>query len=93
MSTKRNGLLALLGLGAVAWWKYKNSTPEEKQAVKDTISNAKDNFNKMGSDLKAKATDVASQVQSKVATATNNGAAAATDNKAGQPDTQNQSSF
>lgn len=66
MSTKRNGLLALLGLGAVAWWKYKNSTPEEKQAVKDTISTAKDNFNKFGSDLKSKANDVASQVQNKV---------------------------
>ena len=66
MSTKRNGLLALLGLGAVAWWKYKNSTPEEKQAVKDTINTAKDNFNKFGSDLKSKANDVASQVQNKV---------------------------
>ena len=66
MSTKRNGLLALLGLGAVAWWKYKNSTPEEKQAVKDTISTAKDNFNKFGSDLTSKANDVASQVHNKV---------------------------
>lgn len=66
MSTKRNGLLALLGLGALAWWKYKNSTPEEKQAVKDTINTAKDNMNKFGNDLKAKANDVASQVQSKV---------------------------
>ena len=66
MGTKRNGLLALLGLGAIAWWKYKNSTPEEKQAVKDTISTAKDNFNKFGSDLKSKANDVASQVQNKM---------------------------
>ncbi|MBU4538686.1 MAG: YtxH domain-containing protein [Weeksellaceae bacterium] len=66
MSTKRNGLLALLGLGAVAWWKYKNSTPEEKQAVKDTFNTAKDNFNKFGSDLKSKASDVASQVQNKM---------------------------
>ena len=71
MSTKRNGLLALLGLGAVAWWKYKNSTPEEKQAVKDTINTAKDNFNKFGSDLKSKANDVASQVQNKVDQAKN----------------------
>ncbi|HQC07721.1 MAG TPA: YtxH domain-containing protein [Kaistella chaponensis] len=71
MSTKKNGLLALLGLGALAWWKYKNSTPEEKQAVKDTINTAKDNFNKFGSDLKSKATDVASQVQDKVGQATN----------------------
>lgn len=71
MSTKKNGLLALLGLGALAWWKYKNSTPEEKQKVKDTINTAKDNFNKFGSDLKSKANDVASQVQDKVGQATN----------------------
>ncbi len=71
MSTKKNGLLALLGLGALAWWKYKNSTPEEKQAVKDTINTAKDNFSKFGSDLKSKATDVASQVHDKVGQATN----------------------
>lgn len=71
MSTKKNGLLALLGLGALAWWKYKNSTPEEKQAVKDTINTAKDNFNKFGNDLKSKASDVASQVQDKVGQATN----------------------
>ncbi|UJF30721.1 YtxH domain-containing protein [Kaistella sp. 97-N-M2] len=66
MSTKKNGLLALLGLGALAWWKYKNSTAEEKQAVKDTLNTAKDNFSKFGSDLKSKASDVASQVQNKV---------------------------
>ena len=71
MSTKKNGILALLGLGALAWWKYKNSTPEEKQAVKDTINTAKDNFNKFGSDLKSKANDVASQVQDKVGQDTN----------------------
>lgn len=66
MSTRRNGLLALLGLGAVAFWKYKNSTPEEQQAVKDKLNTAKDNLSKLGSDLKAKANDVASQVQNKV---------------------------
>ncbi|WP_304344307.1 YtxH domain-containing protein [Chryseobacterium koreense] len=66
MSTKRNGLLALLGLGALAWWKYQNSTPEEQQAVKDKINTAKDNFNKWGNDLKNKASEVAQQVQQKV---------------------------
>lgn len=66
MSTKRNGLLALLGLGALAWWKYKNSTPEEQQAVKDKLNTAKDNFNKWGNDLKTKANDVKSQVQDKI---------------------------
>lgn len=66
MGNKTNGILALLGLGALAYWKYKKSTPEEQQAVKDKISTAKDNFNKWGNDLKTKANDVASQVQSKV---------------------------
>lgn len=91
MSTKRNGLLALLGLGAVAYWKYKNSTPEEKQKVKDTLSTAKDNFNKFGSDVKTKASDMASQVQNKVSSATNNGSTASTTE--GAPNTQTQSSF
>ena len=66
MGTKKNGLLALLGLGALAWWKYKNSTDEEKQVVKDTVNNAKENFNKWGNDLKSKAGDLSSQVQDKV---------------------------
>ncbi|MDN3606697.1 YtxH domain-containing protein [Kaistella yonginensis] len=66
MGTKKNGLLALLGLGAIAWWKYKNASPEEKQKVKDTVNTAKDNFNKWGNDLKTKAGDVATQVQDKV---------------------------
>ncbi len=67
MSTTRNGVLALLGLGALAWWKYKKSSPEEKQAVKDKVNTAKDNFNKWGNDLKDKASDAVSQVQDKVA--------------------------
>ena len=66
MGSKRNGLLALLGLGALAWWKYKKSTPEEQQAIKDKINTAKDNLSKFGNDVKAKANDVASQVQNKV---------------------------
>lgn len=66
MGNKTNGLLALLGLGALAYWKYKKSTPEQQQAVKDKINNAKDNLNKWGNDLKSKANEVASQVQSKV---------------------------
>lgn len=65
MGNKTNGLLALLGLGALAFWKYKNSTPEQQQAVKDKINTAKDNFNKWGGDLKSKATDLASQAKDK----------------------------
>lgn len=63
---KRNGLLALLGLGALAYWKYKKSTPEEQQAVKDKLNTAKDNLNKWGNDLKDKANEMAGQVQNKV---------------------------
>lgn len=66
MGAKTNGVLALLGLGALAWWKYKNSSPEEKQAVKDKVDTAKDNFNRWGNDIKSKASDVASQVQDKM---------------------------
>ncbi|CAA7387038.1 YtxH domain-containing protein [Chryseobacterium fistulae] len=66
MGNKTNGILALLGLGALAFWKYKKSSPEQQQVVKDKINNAKDNLNKWGSDLKNKANEVASQVQTKV---------------------------
>ncbi len=65
MGNKTNGLLALLGLGALAFWKYKKSTPEEQQAYKDKFNTAKDNFNKFGNDLKDKANQVADQVQNK----------------------------
>lgn len=62
---KGNALLALLGLGAAAYWKYKNSTPEQQQVVKDKFNTAKDNLSKFGNDLKAKANDVAGQVEQK----------------------------
>ncbi|MDO3426550.1 YtxH domain-containing protein [Chryseobacterium sp. APV1] len=65
MGNKTKGLLALLGLGALAYWKYKNSSEEDKQMVKDKINTAKDNLNKWGNDLKDKANDVASQAQDK----------------------------
>ncbi len=65
MGNKRNGLLALLGLGAVAFWKYKKSSPEDQQAVKDKVNAAKDNLNKFTGDLQNKAKDVANQVQTK----------------------------
>lgn len=66
MGNKTNGLLALLGLGAIAYWKYKKSTPEEQQAVKDKINTAKDNLNKWGNEAKSKVQDVANNVQNKV---------------------------
>lgn len=65
MGNKTKGLLALVGIGALAYWKYKNSSDEDKQMVKDKINTAKDNLNKWSSDLKDKANNVASQVQDK----------------------------
>lgn len=65
MGNKTKGLLALIGLGALAFWKYKKSTPEEQQAVKDKINTAKDNLTKFGNDLKSKANDALDQVQNK----------------------------
>lgn len=48
----KKGLLAMLGLaagaGALAFWKYKNMSPEEKQ-------NLKDKANKTGKKIKQKA--------------------------------------
>ncbi|WP_300670213.1 YtxH domain-containing protein [Soonwooa sp.] len=65
MGSTKNGLLALLGIGALAYWKYKNSTPEEQQAVKDKFNTAKDNLTKFGNDLKSKANEALDQVQNK----------------------------
>jgi len=65
MGNKGKGLLALLGLGALAYWKYKKSSPEQQQAVKDKINTAKDNLNKWSNELKDKANDVASKAQDK----------------------------
>lgn len=65
MSNKTNGLLALLGLGALAYWKYKKASPEDQQKVKDTINTAKDNLTKFGNDLKDKVNDTMDQVKSK----------------------------
>lgn len=65
MGNKTNGLLALLGLGALAWWKYKKSSPEDQQKVKDTINNAKDNLTKFGNDLKDKANQTVDQLKNK----------------------------
>lgn len=63
----KNGskLLALLGLGALAFWRYKKATPEEKQKVNDLIDTAKENLNKYGSELKSKAEDLKFQAESK----------------------------
>ena len=65
MGNKTNGLLALLGLSALAWWKNKKSSPEDQQKVKDTINNAKDNLTKFGNDIKDKANQTVDQLKNK----------------------------
>ena len=65
MGNKTNGILALLGLGALAWWKYKKSSPEDQQKVKDTINNAKNNLTKFGNDIKDKANQTVDQLKNK----------------------------
>lgn len=65
MGNKTNGILALLGLGALAWWKYKKASPEDQQKVKDTINTAKDNLTKFGNDLKDKANQTVGQLKNK----------------------------
>lgn len=65
MGNKTNGILALLGLGALAWWKYKKASPEDQQKVKDTINTAKNNLTKFGNDLKDKANQTVGQLKNK----------------------------
>ena len=65
MGKKTNGLLALLGLGALAYYKFKKSSPEDQQAYKDKFNTAKDNLNKLGSDLRESANKYANKAQDK----------------------------
>ena len=60
-----NRLLALLGVGALAYWRYSKSTPEEKQKVKDTLDTAKKNLTDMGGKLKEQANQLKGQVTEK----------------------------
>ena len=63
----KNGskLLALLGLGALAFWRYKKATPEEKQKDNDLLNNAKDNLTKYGNELKSKAEELKDKAEEK----------------------------
>ncbi|WP_034258905.1 YtxH domain-containing protein [Aequorivita capsosiphonis] len=62
MNNKGKGLLAALGLaagaGALAFWKYKKMSPEEKQ-------NLKDKANKTGRKIKEKAGEVEDTISEK----------------------------
>lgn len=50
---KTNGLLALLGLGAYAYYKYTKMSPEEKGKVKGKIDNVKKNIEGYAEDFKS----------------------------------------
>ncbi|MDG4945809.1 YtxH domain-containing protein [Weeksellaceae bacterium KMM 9713] len=63
---KRNGLLALLGIGALAFWKYKKMSPEEQENVKGQINEAKRKFTDAGQDIKSKVEDKFNQAKSTV---------------------------
>lgn len=55
----KNGLLALLGIGAGAWafWKYKNMSQQEKEELKSKISDAGEKLKKTVNDLEATVSD------------------------------------
>ena len=63
---KRDGLLALLGIGALAFWKYKKMSPEEQSNVKGQINDAKRKFTDAGQDLKSKVETSIGQAKSTV---------------------------
>ncbi len=52
----KNGLLALLGIGAGAWafWKYKTMSPQEKDQLKTKINDAGEKLKKTVNDLEAR---------------------------------------
>ena len=63
---KRNGLLALLGIGALAFWKYKKMSPEEQDNVKGQFNDAKRKVTDAGNDLKSQVEDKFKQAKSSV---------------------------
>lgn len=64
----KNGskLLALIGLGALAYWRYKKATPEEKQKVNDLLDTAKSNLDKFGKQVKIKTDELANSAKNKI---------------------------
>ncbi|MAB57616.1 MAG: hypothetical protein CL524_08715 [Aequorivita sp.] len=60
MNNKGKGLLALLGVaaGALAFWKYKNMSPQEKQRLKDKA-------NETGRKIKEKVENVEETISGK----------------------------
>lgn len=51
-------LLALLGIGVLAYWRYKKLTPKEKNKIMDVLSQTKHKLNHLGTELMSKAEDI-----------------------------------
>lgn len=60
---KLGRMLALAGLGALAYRQYKKMSPEDKKAIDDKIDNAKRNLSNLGTDLKSKAQETINKVE------------------------------
>ncbi len=60
---KLGRILALVGLGALAYRQYKKMSPEDKKAIDDKIDNAKRNLSNLGADLKSKAQETLDKVE------------------------------
>lgn len=86
---KRNGLLALLGIGALAYWKYKNMTPEEQENVKGKFNEAKRKFSEAGQDLKSKAESKFNEAKNTVESKINEAKHAAENKAEGFTENQN----
>lgn len=63
---KRNGLLALLGLGAYAFWKYKKMPASEQDKIKQQFDDAKRKITDTGKELKSKAENKINKVSEEV---------------------------
>ncbi len=59
MNKKGKGLLALIGIaaGAFAFWKYKNMTPQEKENIKNKVSDTGRKIKETVGDVEASISD------------------------------------
>ena len=51
-------LLALLGIGVLAYWRYKKLTPKEKNKVMDVLDKAKDKLSHISNEWMSKVEDL-----------------------------------
>lgn len=62
------GILALLGIGAgaLAWWKYNNLSPEEKEKLKAKLDDTGSKIKETYTDVEEKLTEKYAQIKEKV---------------------------